>query len=98
TTFVARIAQPYRPPTGAMAWIDTTSFTPTDSLAFPAGEGIRLSVRATPGAGHDVEPRQGIGRQRQPREPCAAGRDRHCHAIDRQRDIAASRADAAEQE
>ena len=50
TTFVARIAQPYRPPTGAMAWIDTTSFTPTDSLAFPAGEGIRLSVRATPGA------------------------------------------------
>ena len=33
-----------------MAWIDTTSFTPTDSLAFPEGEGIRLSVRATPGA------------------------------------------------
>jgi N-acetylmuramoyl-L-alanine amidase len=50
TTFVARIAQPFRPPPGATAWIDTTSFTPTDSLAFPAGEGIRLSVRATPGA------------------------------------------------
>ncbi|HEX9293701.1 MAG TPA: N-acetylmuramoyl-L-alanine amidase [Gemmatimonadales bacterium] len=50
TTFVARIAQPYRPPPGAAAWIDTTSFTPTDSLAFPSGEGIRLSVRATPGA------------------------------------------------
>ena len=50
TTFVARIAQPFRPPAGAAAWIDTTSFTPTDSLAFPAGEGIRLSVRATPGA------------------------------------------------
>ena len=52
TTFVARIAQPFRPPPagGAMAWIDTTSFTPTDSLAFPEGEGIRLSVRATPGA------------------------------------------------
>ena len=50
TTFVARIAQPFRPPPGAIAWIDTTSFTPTDSLAFPAGEGIRLSVRATPGA------------------------------------------------
>jgi len=50
TTFVARIAQLYRPPPGAAVWIDTTSFTPTDSIAFPAGEGIRLSVRATPGA------------------------------------------------
>jgi len=50
TTFVARIAQPYRPPAGATVWIDTTSFTPIDTLAFPAGEGIRLSVRATPGA------------------------------------------------
>ena len=50
TIFVARIAQPYRPPAGATVWIDTTSFTPTDTLAFPAGEGIRLSVRATPGA------------------------------------------------
>src|SRR2546422_2227886 len=48
TTFVARIAQPYRPPAGARVWIDTTSFTPTDTLAFPVGEGIRLSVRATP--------------------------------------------------
>ena len=50
TTFVARIAQPYKPPAGAPVWIDTTSFTPTDTLALPAGEGIRLSVRATPGA------------------------------------------------
>jgi len=50
TTFVARIAQPFRPPSRAPAWIDTTSFTPTDTLAFPAGEGVRLSVRATPGA------------------------------------------------
>jgi N-acetylmuramoyl-L-alanine amidase len=50
TTFVARIAQPYRPPAGATVWIDTTSFTPTDTIAFPAGEGIRLSLRATPGA------------------------------------------------
>ncbi|HEY3220692.1 MAG TPA: N-acetylmuramoyl-L-alanine amidase [Gemmatimonadales bacterium] len=50
TTFVARIAQPFRPPPGATVWIDTTSFTPTDTLAFPAGEGIRLSVRATPDA------------------------------------------------
>src|SRR5207245_2106848 len=50
TTFVARIAQPYRPPPGVSVWIDTTSFTPTDTLAFPAGEGVRLSVRAAPGA------------------------------------------------
>ncbi len=50
TTFVARIAQPFRPAPGAPVWIDTTSFTPTDTLAFPAGEGVRLSVRATPGA------------------------------------------------
>ena len=50
TTLVARIAQPFQPPAGATAWIDTTSFSPTDSLAFPAGEGIRLSVRAAPGA------------------------------------------------
>jgi N-acetylmuramoyl-L-alanine amidase len=50
TTFVARIAQRFRPPQGAAVWIDTTSFTPSDTLAFPAGEGIRLSVRATPGA------------------------------------------------
>jgi N-acetylmuramoyl-L-alanine amidase len=50
TTFVARIAQRFQPPPGTAVWIDTTSFTPTDTLAFPAGEGIRLSVRATPGA------------------------------------------------
>ncbi|HXE83728.1 MAG TPA: hypothetical protein VN513_10415, partial [Gemmatimonadales bacterium] len=50
TTFVARIVQPFRPPAGAAVWIDTTSFAPTDTLAFPAGEGLRLSVRATPGA------------------------------------------------
>lgn len=50
TTFVARIAQRFKPPPGVAAWIDTTSFTPSDTLAFPAGEGIRLSVRATPGA------------------------------------------------
>ena len=50
TTFVARIAQGFHPPAGHAAWIDTTSFDPGDSLAFPAGEGIRLAVRATPGA------------------------------------------------
>jgi N-acetylmuramoyl-L-alanine amidase len=50
TTFVARIAPQFLPPPDAAVWIDTSSFTPTDSLVFPAGEGIRLSVRATPGA------------------------------------------------
>jgi len=50
TTFVARIAPHFRPPINAVAWIDTTSFDPGDSVVFPAGEGIRLSVRATPGA------------------------------------------------
>ena len=50
TTFVARIAPHFRPPLNAVAWIDTTSFDPGDSVVFPAGEGIRLSVRATPGA------------------------------------------------
>lgn len=50
TTFVARIAQPFRAPVGAAVWIDTTSFAPIDTLMFPAGEGVRLAVRATPGA------------------------------------------------
>ena len=50
TTFVARIAQPYRPPPEATVWIDTTSFTPGDTVVFPAGEGVRLALRATPGA------------------------------------------------
>lgn len=50
TTFVAHIARGFRPPPDARVWIDTTSFSPTDTAVFPAGEGIRLSVRATPGA------------------------------------------------
>ena len=50
TTFVARVAQPFRPPAGAPVWVDTTSFAPADSLVFPAGEGVRLAVRATAGA------------------------------------------------
>ena len=50
TTFVARIATRFRPPPEARVWIDTTSFGPTDTLIFPAGEGLRLTVRATPGA------------------------------------------------
>jgi N-acetylmuramoyl-L-alanine amidase len=47
--FTARIAARFRPPDGA-AWIDTTSFAPEGTLALPAGEGIRLAVRAAPGA------------------------------------------------
>jgi N-acetylmuramoyl-L-alanine amidase len=50
TTFVARVAQPFRPPAVAPVWVDTTSFAPADTLVFPAGEGVRLAVRATPGA------------------------------------------------
>ena len=48
--FTARIAQPFRPPPLAPVWIDTTSFAPGDTLVAPAGEGIRLTVRAAPGA------------------------------------------------
>ena len=50
TVFTARIAPQYRPPANRVAWIDTTSFTPAGSLALPQGEGILLSVHATPGA------------------------------------------------
>src|SRR5438094_182663 len=32
------------------AWIDTTSFMPTGTLALPAGEGVLLSAQAAPGA------------------------------------------------
>ncbi len=51
-TFAARVAPRFRPPPpeGRAAWIDTTSFAPAGALAVPAGEGIRLSVHATPGA------------------------------------------------
>lgn len=48
--FTARIAPRFRPPAGAAVWIDTTSFAPADTLVAPAGEGIRLAVRAAPGA------------------------------------------------
>lgn len=50
TLFTARIAPTFRPPPGAPVWIDTTSFTPIDTLVAPVGEGIRLAVRAAPGA------------------------------------------------
>lgn len=48
--FAARVAPRFRPPEGGAAWIDTTSFAPAGTLAVPAGEGIRLSVHAAPGA------------------------------------------------
>ena len=50
TVFTARIAPRFHPPPGRAAWIDTTSFAPAGPLALPAGEGILLSVQATPGA------------------------------------------------
>src|SRR5437016_7778131 len=46
----ARIAPRYRPPPGRAAWIDTTSFAPSGTLALPPGEGIRPAARVTPGA------------------------------------------------
>jgi N-acetylmuramoyl-L-alanine amidase len=48
--FTARVAPRFRPPADRAAWIDTTSFMPAGRVALPAGEGIRLSVHATPGA------------------------------------------------
>ena len=50
TVVTARIAPRFRPPPGRAAWIDTTSFMPTGTLALPAGEGVLLSVQAAPGA------------------------------------------------
>jgi N-acetylmuramoyl-L-alanine amidase len=50
TLLVARIAPRFRPPRSHAAWIDTTSFAPAGRLTLPPGEGIRLAVRAAPGA------------------------------------------------
>lgn len=44
-----RLAPRFHPPPGA-AWLDTTSFAPAGTMLWPAGEGIRLRVRAAPGA------------------------------------------------
>jgi N-acetylmuramoyl-L-alanine amidase len=44
------LAPRFRPPADRPAWIDTTSFEPAGALLWPAGEGVRLGVRATPGA------------------------------------------------
>src|SRR5881296_4131947 len=48
--WTARIAPRFRPPAGRAVWIDTTSFAPAGTVALPLGEGIRLAVRAAPGA------------------------------------------------
>jgi N-acetylmuramoyl-L-alanine amidase len=45
-----RIAPRFHPPVDRAAWIDTTSFSPAGSFTWPAGEGVHLRVRATPGA------------------------------------------------
>jgi N-acetylmuramoyl-L-alanine amidase len=50
TVLSARVAPQFRPPSGRAAWIDTTSFTPSGTLALPREEGIALSVQAAPGA------------------------------------------------
>lgn len=47
--FVTPIATRYRPPQRG-AWIDTTSFSPSGDRWVRPGEGIRLTVRAAPGA------------------------------------------------
>jgi len=62
TVFTARIAPTFRPLPGATVWIDTTSFTPIDTLVAPAGEGIRRGAgpRARPGP----RPRAGRARPR----------------------------------
>jgi N-acetylmuramoyl-L-alanine amidase len=44
-----RIAPRFHPPLMA-AWIDTGSFEPAGSFRWPAGEGMRLAVRAAPGS------------------------------------------------
>ena len=49
SVYVARVAPRFRPPLAA-AWIDTTSFVPSGRVTLPAGEGVRLVVRAAPGA------------------------------------------------
>jgi N-acetylmuramoyl-L-alanine amidase len=49
TTVWLRLAPRFHPPDSA-AWIDTASLLPTGRLEWPTGEGVRLSVRAAPGA------------------------------------------------
>jgi len=49
-TFIARLAPRFRPPPVMVPWVDTTSFRPAGVLQWPVGEGVRLAVRAVPGA------------------------------------------------
>lgn len=50
TTVRLHLAPRFRPPDSVRAWIDTGSFVPAGRLEWPAGEGVRLAVHATPGA------------------------------------------------
>jgi N-acetylmuramoyl-L-alanine amidase len=50
TTFHARLAPRFRPPDSGVVWFDSSSFEPSGTLRWPAGEGVRLAVRAAPGA------------------------------------------------
>ena len=45
-----RLAPRFHPPDSAAVWIDTASFAPAGTMLWPAGAGIRLRVRAAPGA------------------------------------------------
>lgn len=49
TVWRVRIAPRFHPP-ATRSWIDTGSFAPAGALRWPAGEGLRLAVRAAPGA------------------------------------------------
>src|SRR6266550_514766 len=48
--FKARVAPRFHPPPDRGVWVDTMSFAPAGMLALPPGEGVRLAVRAAPGA------------------------------------------------
>ena len=48
--FKARVAPRFHPPPDRGVWVDTLSFAPAGMLALPPGEGVRLAVRAAPGA------------------------------------------------
>ena len=50
TSFSARLAPRFHPPLVSVPWVDTTSFRPSGVMQWPAGEGIRIAVRAVPGA------------------------------------------------
>ncbi len=49
-TLHARLAPRFHRPDSSVVWIDTSSFEPRGALRWPTGEGVRLAVRAAPGA------------------------------------------------